>query len=423
MASPTVKRRLRPRSGTLQKIETDRTHHLAGPFMPQTPFDSQSESGSRPPTPSFGRRAPRDDPWSTESKGLLNDIITLRWVVVPESSFKLLMIPIVLWANWELLAPYVAKDIDNPFSHVMFISHYIPESSPDDPRYRKGYFDLLFIAYWIIVWSWFRQIIILHIFRRIANYFRIKKEGTLLRYGEQGHAMVYFAIMGAWGYRVMSQLPTYWYRTDQFWIEYPYWQLKPELKAYYLVQAAYWCQQLLVLILKLEKPRKDYAELIAHHIVTLWLVGWSYITNMTLTGNAVYMSMDIPDAFLAFSKLLNYMQYERSKTVAFAIFVCVWSYFRHYLNIVILWSVWTEFDIIPETSKRWCPEDGVWMVWWMKYQVFGPIFLLQLLQLYWYFLILRILYRAVVTSSEVTDTRSDDEDDDEEDKDDAKKEN
>lgn len=50
--------------------------------------------------------------------------------------------------------------------------------------------------------------------------------------------------------------------------------MKPEQKSYYLMQAAYWCQQLLVLVLGLEKPRKDYNELVAHHIVTLWLVGY-----------------------------------------------------------------------------------------------------------------------------------------------------
>lgn len=92
----------------------------------------------------------------------------------------------------------------------------------------------------------------------------------------------------------------------------------PDLKRYYLMHSAYWCQQLIVLLLRLEKPRKDYAELVAHHIVTLWLIGyvprfiqgpsltlfhrWSYLVNMTLMGNAVYMSMDIPDVFLAVSR-------------------------------------------------------------------------------------------------------------------------
>lgn len=50
----------------------------------------------------------------------------------------------------------------------------------------------------------------------------------------------------------------------------------PDLKRYYLLHSAYWCQQLIVLLLRLEKPRKDYAELVTHHFVTLWLIGYIY---------------------------------------------------------------------------------------------------------------------------------------------------
>src|SRR5882762_6845685 len=53
----------------------------------------------------------------------------------PASALKLLLIPLVLYINWEILAPYVAKDFPNPFAPLIFISHYIPTSSPDDPRY------------------------------------------------------------------------------------------------------------------------------------------------------------------------------------------------------------------------------------------------------------------------------------------------
>ncbi len=56
-------------------------------------------------------------------------------------------------------------------------------------------------------------------------------------------------------------------------LDYPHWDMVPELKRYYLMQMAYWSQQLLVMLLKFEKPRKDYNELVAHHIVTIWLVG------------------------------------------------------------------------------------------------------------------------------------------------------
>jgi very-long-chain ceramide synthase len=46
------------------------------------------------------------------------------------------------------------------------------------------------------------------------------------------------------------------------------------LKQYYLTQAAFWLQQFLVLVLKLERPRSDFTELCIHHVVTLWLIGY-----------------------------------------------------------------------------------------------------------------------------------------------------
>ena len=50
-------------------------------------------------------------------------------------------------------------------------------------------------------------------------------------------------------------------------------------------------------------------------------------------------------------------------------------------------------SVLRETSKQWKTEDGVWMVWWMQYQVLAPIVLLQLVNLFWYFLIWRVLFR------------------------------
>ncbi|RPD67193.1 longevity assurance proteins LAG1/LAC1 [Lentinus tigrinus ALCF2SS1-7] len=400
-----------------ESVETDPGHHLVGPFGPQTPLGQDSA----PPSPSAPKRFLKNGnaavaPWSTESRGFWADIKSLRWVVVPTSSLKILLAVVALWANWELLAPYVAKDLPNPFAPLLFISHYIPTSSSDDPRYRKGYLDLVFIAYHIVFWSFIRQSITIYICRPIARRFGIKKATKLDRFGEQGYAVIYFAIMGSWGVRIMSQLPTWWYDTKYFWIDYPHWEMKPELKRYYLMQAAYWCQQLIVLLLGLEKPRKDYYELVAHHFVTLWLVGWSYLINLTLIGNAVYLSMDIPDSWLGMSKLLNYIRWDRTKTAVFAVFIGIWSYFRHWLNWRILYSVLFEFDLMPESSKRWSPEDGVWLVWWMKYQVFVPILALQALNLFWYFFIWRIAYRAV-TDITVSDDRSDDEDDGDDDAD------
>ncbi|KAG8218585.1 longevity assurance proteins LAG1/LAC1 [Butyriboletus roseoflavus] len=279
-------------------------------------------------------------------------------------------------------SPRASQTRLDPFSSSLTAFPPLPDS---DIRYRKGYLDLVFVVYHIVFFSFVRQIITINICHPIARYFGIKRLTTLNRFGEQGYALVYFTIMGAWGYFI-------------------------------------------VLLLSLEKPRKDYRELVAHHFATLWLIGWSYLVNMTVIGNAVYMSMDIPDAFLAFSKILNYLQFTQAKLVTFIIFLCMWTsviflvclcavinvlcgrYFRLYLNIVMLWSVWYEFDLIPEATRVWAPQSGVWLVWWMKYQMFGPLLLLLMLNLFWYYFIWRIALRSLQPST-MTDDRSDDEDD------------
>jgi very-long-chain ceramide synthase len=59
----------------------------------------------------------------------------------------------------------------------------------------------------------------------------------------------------------------------------------------------------------------------------------------------------------------------------------------------MLYSVQTEFDLIPKESRQWNPPHGAWLAWWMKYQVLIPIAALHVINLFWYYLIMRILYR------------------------------
>jgi acyl-CoA-dependent ceramide synthase len=116
-----------------------------------------------------------------------------------DSALKLLFIPILLYINWEILAPHVAQDISNPFAPFLFISNPVPTSDTADPRYAKSYLDFVFIAYHIVFFSFARQFIMLKVCRPIAKYFGIKKPAKVDRFGEQGYALLYFAVFGIWG--------------------------------------------------------------------------------------------------------------------------------------------------------------------------------------------------------------------------------
>jgi len=389
----------------IQAIEVDRAHHLTGSFQPPIPLDSRSNTSpsNKPP------KVPSPVPVYT-SMGFWNDLKTSRWLGVPSSSFKMLMIPIVLYTLTKVAFP----NGPNPFKPMIFISYKLPSSSADDPRYAKGPLDLVFLMYHIVVFSFIRQFSLFKIIHPLGLRLGLKKGSKLDRFGEQCYCVLYYGTMGFWGVLIMKELPTWWYQTKYFFIGYPHWEMKADLKRYYLMHLSYWTQQLIILALKLEKPRSDFTELVAHHIVTLWLIGWSYGVNMTLIGNAVFVSMDIPDVFLALSKICNYLKWEKTKIVTFATFFVIWTYFRHWLNLRILWSVWTEFDLIPASARFFRPLDGVWMADWMRYQMFIPILLLQFLNLFWWYLLWRIMYRALF-GGEITDDRSDDEGDGKED--------
>jgi acyl-CoA-dependent ceramide synthase len=113
--------------------------------------------------------------------------------------------------------------------------------------------------------------------------------------------------------------------------------------------------------------------------VTLWLIGWSYGLHLTYIGVAIFLTMDISDIFLAVRLLTNshemaglILSWPNASTTSASTgrssslpsswasgrewSTCEYisltiSYFRHYLNLKILWSVYHEFNLIPYVPR------------------------------------------------------------------------
>lgn len=228
---------------------------------------------------------------------------------------------------------------------------------------------------------------------------------------EQSYTAIYFAFLAPYGLYVMYHTDIWFFNTKAFYENYPHRTHTSDFKAYYLLQAAYWLQQAIVLLLQLEKPRKDFKELILHHVVTISLIGLSYRFHFTWIGIAVFWTHDVSDFFLATSKTLNYMDHP---LVApwFALFIGMWIYMRHYLFLVTYSSVFTEFKALGPWVLDW--ENGSYKSGLA--QLIAAVLLgsLQAMNLFWLFLILRIAVRFAV-SKEAVDERSEDEPDEEED--------
>lgn len=102
--------------------------------------------------------------------------------------------PIILYAA---LAAFDVRP--NPFEPMLFTSYPIAGSSPDDIRYAKGWLDIVFILYHIIVFSFIRQFALLDVILPIARRLGIRKQAKLDRFGEQAYAVLYYGAMGVWG--------------------------------------------------------------------------------------------------------------------------------------------------------------------------------------------------------------------------------
>lgn len=299
---------------------------------------------------------------------------------------------------------------DNPLHMFVAISYNTHEiDSTGYELYDKGPRDFAFVFFYMIFFTFLREFAMSVVIPPIAKALGIPR-GKMVRFSEQMYVILYCGFSSPFGLWVMTRLPIGWFNTYYFYEKYPHRTIFLWMKVFYLGQAAFWLQQAVVLALQLEKPRKDYYELVFHHIVTMCLIYASYTFNFTWIGITIYISMDISDWFLAVSKVLNYIDSIITPPF-FVLFIGVWIYFRHYICLKILYSVFTEFVTVGPYTLNY--KTGQYKCFISQPIVFVLLFALQLVNLYWLALIFRILYRFVFQGV-AKDERSDDEDSDSE---------
>jgi acyl-CoA-dependent ceramide synthase len=92
---------------------------------------------------------------------------------------------------------------------------------------------------------------------------------------------------------------SYWLNFKELWSEFPKPLLEPRVKWYYIVQFAFWLQQLFVV--NIEERRKDHWQMFTHHVFTSALLLTSYGFYQTKVGNVILSLMDVVDILLPVS--------------------------------------------------------------------------------------------------------------------------
>ncbi|CEP60898.1 TLC domain-containing protein LALA0_S02e02190g [Lachancea lanzarotensis] len=335
------------------------------------------------------------------------DLLRKFWLTYREMSYRNtwltpLLILVVVYGAYFTSGN---RTESNPLHAFVAVSYQVGDSD----MYGKGIRDLYFVFFYMIFFTFLREFLMEAALRPLAKRMGITGKQKIKRVMEQTYSIIYYGISGPFGLYIMYHSDLWLFATAPMYATYPDFANPFLYKVFYLGQAAFWTQQACVLALLLEKPRKDFKELIFHHIVTLSLIWLSYVFHFTKMGLAVYITMDVSDFFLSLSKTLNYMDSVLTPPF-FVFFVVSWTYLRHYVNIKILWSLLTEFRTVGNYTLNFATQQ--YKCWISLPIVFVLISALQLVNLYWLFLILRILYRLLFKGIQ-KDDRSDSESEDE----------
>lgn len=226
---------------------------------------------------------------------------------------------------------------------------------------------------------------------------------------------------------------SYWLSLRALWHHWPTREMSGLVKWYYLVQFAFWLQQ--IAVVNIEKRRKDYVQMFSHHIITCTLIFLSYGYHQTKVGNLVLCLMDVVDLFLPLAKIMKYLKWTTPCDITFGIFMATWLTARHVLYMAVCWSIYAH---IPEEIQYGCYRGGdvdlegplpvpddvdhliqpfrdpVGLVCWsdgIKWVFLGLLLALQGLLLVWFSMILKVAYK-VVSGEGADDIRSDDDEDD-----------
>ncbi|KAF5745624.1 LAG1 longevity assurance 2-like [Tripterygium wilfordii] len=251
------------------------------------------------------------------------------------------------------------------------------------------------------------------VFRRLAlwltNGTALMKinESTYTKISKCSESMwkfTYYATVEACILKIAYHEP--WFRdTNEYFQGWPNQELKLPLKLFYMCQCGFYTYSIAALLLW-ETRRKDFAVMMSHHIITVILIGYSYISRFFCVGSIILALHDASDVFLEAAKVFKYSEKELGASVCFGFFALSW---------LILRLIFFPFWVIKTVSCNLHEYVDISKAYGMSlYYVFNTMLLMLLVfHMYWWVLICSMIMRQLKNRGQVgEDIRSDSEDDD-----------
>ena len=178
----------------------------------------------------------------------------------------------------------------------------------------------------------------------------------------------------------------------------------------YRFEGAFYLQAIPMLFLW-ETKRHDRWQIFAHHVATVILIGYSYHLNILHIGILVLACHELNDIFLEMAKMARYAALpEWISTVLFVGFAVSWFVTRIYaFGFIVIRSTW--FD-----TRQRALEVGEMLGLGGPVEIDphvtilnGLLIFLYVLHVYWSYLIVQIIVKALTPGGKLDDIREEEE--------------
>ncbi|OAY45629.1 ceramide synthase LOH2 [Manihot esculenta] len=251
------------------------------------------------------------------------------------------------------------------------------------------------------------------IFRRLAIWLLTKKSvplrideatrATIVKCSESMWKLIYYAAVEVCVLKITYNEP--WFRnTREYFRGWPDQELKLSLEILYMCQCGFYIYSI-VALLTWETRRKDFTVMMSHHVITVILIGYSYIARFFRIGSIILALHDASDVFMEAAKVFKYSGKELGASICFGLFAISWLVLR--LIFFPFWVIKTssyDFADFLDLSKAYIIS---------LYYIFNTMLLMLLVfHVYWWILICSMIMRQLRNRGRVgEDIRSDSEDD------------
>ena len=197
-------------------------------------------------------------------------------------------------------------------------------------------------------------------------------------------------------YRAFGQ-ERWFYDLKYLWTLMENYQTKPAQKFVYLVELSWYLCGMFRLIV--EPRKKDFKQMLVHHVSTNVLLGFAYSLHQLRIGVVIYTLHNVADPLLQAAKLFKYCGSEFGATALFVPFAIAF-----FITRLILYPMLCYYTIFygPGYQRKELYKSEAFSM--------GLLLLLIPIHMYWFYLIVKVAIKSISKGQTVNDNRSDSED-------------